>query len=149
VHHADWNGNACGNRGTQTLINISVWENYYSEAIDGPTRGDALLAVYLARPESSVTSSSIVQGICDHYGVILEVEWEDNCFEPQGERVIPVYNNTDVLGLQTFLRDKFAGWANNSSSVEEIWNNFKNIVYKSLERFVPHEALRKYSEPEY
>jgi hypothetical protein len=51
---------------------------------------DALLDVYLVRPESSVTSTSIVQGISDLYGVILEVEWEDTCTEPQVERVVPV-----------------------------------------------------------
>jgi hypothetical protein len=60
-----------------------------------------------------------------------------------------VYNKTDVLGLQTFLCDKFAGWASNGSSMEEIRNNFKNIVYESLERFVPHKTLRKNSDPEY
>jgi hypothetical protein len=57
-------------------------------------------------PESSLTSSSIVQGISVHYRVILEVEWEDNWREPQGERVVPVYNKVDVLGLQTFLHNK-------------------------------------------
>jgi len=81
--------------------------------------------------------------------VILEVDWEENYCEPQGERVVAVYNRADILGLQTFLRDKFAGWASNGSSVEEIWNNFKNIVYESLERFVPHKTLRKISDPEY
>jgi hypothetical protein len=73
----------------------------------------------------------------------VEVEWEDNCCEPQGERVVPVYNKRDVLGLQTFLRDKFAGWASNGSSVEEIWNNLKNIVCESLKRCVPHKTLKK------
>jgi hypothetical protein len=33
--------------------------------------------------------------------------------------------------------------------VEEIWNNFKNIVYESIERFVPQKTLRKNSDPEY
>jgi hypothetical protein len=33
--------------------------------------------------------------------------------------------------------------------VEEIWNNFKNIVRKSLERFVSYKILRKNSDPEY
>ena len=33
--------------------------------------------------------------------------------------------------------------------MEEIRNNFKNIVYESLERFVPHKTLRKISDPEY
>jgi len=123
--------------------------NDYSQVTDGPTRGDALLDIYPVRPESSVTSSSIVQGISYHHGIILEVEWEDNCCEPQGERVVPVYNKTNVLGLQTFLHDKFAGWASNGSSVQEIRNNFKNIVCESLERFVPHKTLRKKMDLEY
>jgi len=108
--YADWNGNAGGNSGTQALINSSVWENGYSQVIDSPTRGDTLLDVYLVRPESSVTSSGIVQRVSDHLAVILEVEWEDTCTEPQVERVVPVYNKTDVSGLQTFLRDKFVVW---------------------------------------
>jgi hypothetical protein len=39
---------------------------------------------------------------------MLEVEWEKSGCEHQVEVVVPVYNKTDVLGLQTFLRDKFA-----------------------------------------
>ena len=96
-----------GNNGTQALINSLVRENGYSQVTDSPTRGDAVLDVYLVRPESSVTSSSIVQGISDHSGVILEVDWVENFREPQVERVVPLYNKTDVLGLQTFLREKF------------------------------------------
>jgi hypothetical protein len=80
---------------------------------------------------------------------MLEVEWENKCSEPQVERTIPVYNKTDVPGLQNFLRDKFVVWASNGSSVEEIRINFKNIVYESVERFVPHKILRKNSDPEY
>ena len=72
--YADWNGNAGGNTGTQALINGLVLENGYSWVIDSPTRGDALLDVYLVRPESSVTSSGVVQGVSDHLAVILEVE---------------------------------------------------------------------------
>ena len=60
-----------------------------------------------------------------------------------------IYSNKDVSGLQTFLRDKFVVWASNGRSVEEIWNNFKDIVYESIERFVPHKTLRKNSDPEY
>jgi len=33
--------------------------------------------------------------------------------------------------------------------VEEIWNNLKNIVYESIERFVPHKTFRTTSDPEY
>jgi len=74
---------------------------------------------------------------------------EESGCEPQVERLVPVYNKTDVLGLQTFLRDKFAVWASNGSCVDEIWNNLKNIVYECLERSVPRKILRKNSDPEY
>ena len=148
--YADWNGNTGGNSGTQALINSLVWENSYSQVTDGPTRGDALLDVYLVRPESSVTSSGIVQctSTRDHLAMILEVEWEDTCTEPQVERLVPVHNKTDVSRLKTFLCDKFVVWASNGSNVEEIWNNLKNIVYESIECFVPHKTLRKNLDPE-
>ena len=71
------------------------------------------------------------------------------CTEPQVERVVPVYKNTDVSSLQTFLHNKFVDWASNGSNVEEIWHDFKNIVYESIERFVRHKTLRKNSDPEY
>ena len=66
-----------------------------------------MLDVYLVRPESSFTASSIVQGINDHYGVILEVEWEEYCCVPQVEKLVQVYHKTDVLGLQNPIRAKF------------------------------------------
>ena len=91
--YADWNGNAGGNSETQALINSLVWENGYSQVIDSPTRGDALLDVYLVRPESSVTSSSIVQGVSDHHEVMLEIEWENKCSEPQVERTIQIQDD--------------------------------------------------------
>jgi hypothetical protein len=145
----DWNGNAGCNNGTQAFINSLVWESRYTQVVDGPTRGNALLDVYLVRPESSFTAGSIVQGISDHSGVILEVEWEASCCAPQVERSVPVYHKTDVLGLQTFPRVKFGIGASNGSCVEEIWTNFKDIVSECIERFVPHKILRNNPDPEY
>jgi hypothetical protein len=145
--YVDWNGNAGGNSGTQAFINSLVWENGFTQVIDSPTRGDALLDVYLVRPESSFTASSTVQGISDHHGVILEVQGEENCCVPQVEKFVPVYHKTDVLGLRTLLGGKFGIWACDGSSVEEIWNNFKEIVSESIQRFVPHKILRKNPRP--
>ena len=84
--------------------------------------------VYFVWPEISFNASSTLQGIRDPYVVILEVEWEENCCVPQVESLVPVYRKTEVLRLQTFLRDKFAVWASNGSCVEGIWNNFEQSV---------------------
>jgi hypothetical protein len=137
--YVDWKGNAGRNSGTQALINSLVYENGYSQVVDRSTRRDALLDVFLVQPESSVTYSGIVQGISDHQAVILKVQWKDMYSKPQVERLVPVYNKTDIIGLQTFLRDNFETWSSNGKSVEEIWYNFKKIVYESIEQFVPHK----------
>ena len=94
----DWNGNAEGNNPTQALANRLVWDNGYSQVVDSPTRGNAILDVYLVRPESSFTASSIVQGSSDHHGIMLEVDWEENSIVAQSERLIPVYYKTDAVG---------------------------------------------------
>jgi hypothetical protein len=146
---ADWNGNAECSSGSQAFVNRLVWENGHTPVVDSPSRGDALLDVYLARPESSFTPCSIVQGISDHCGALLEVQLEENYCRPQVEKLVPVHHKANIVGLQTFLRDKFAIWASNGSCVEEAWTNFKNIILESIERFIPHKILRRSSDPEY
>jgi hypothetical protein len=89
--YADWNENAGCNSGTQAFINSLAWENGFTQVVDSPTRGNALLDVYFVRPESSLTASSIVQGIRDHHGVILEVECKKNCCVPPVEKLVPMY----------------------------------------------------------
>jgi len=147
--YADWNGHAEKSRGTQVFLNRLAWEKCYTRVVNSPTQGDALLDVYLVRPESSFTSCSNVQGISDHCGVILETEWGENCREHQMDRLVPVYHKTKVTGLQGFLRGKSASLASNCSCVEEICKTFKEIVFESIDRFVLHKNPRKIPDPEY
>jgi len=79
----------------------------------------------------------------------LFVKWKETCRETQAERLVPLHNKTDIIGLQTFLWNKFETWVSNGKSIGEIWNNFKNIVQESIELYVQHNKLRKNSYPEY
>jgi len=54
-----------------------------------------------------------------------------------------------VLGLQNFLQDKLPTWANNGSCVQDIWKNFKDIVFEGIKPFVPHKTLQLNPDPEY
>jgi hypothetical protein len=54
-----------------------------------------------------------------------------------------------VLGLQNFLWDKLPTCANNGSCLEDIWKNFKDIVFEAVERFVLHKILKPNPDPEY
>ena len=60
-----------------------------------------------------------------------------------------MYHKTNVFGLQKFLRDKLPTWANNGSCVEDIWKNFKDIVFVGIKSFFPHKNLKQNSDPEY
>jgi len=109
--YVDWNGHVEKSRGTQVFLNRLVWENGYTHVVNSPTRGDALLNVYLVWPESVFTSCSNVQGISDYWGVLLEVQWGENCREHQVKRLVPTYHKTNITGLQIFLRGKITSWA--------------------------------------
>jgi hypothetical protein len=50
-----------------------------------------------------------------------------------------VYNKINILGLHTFLQEKFSSWASNGRSVEEVWTR--------IEKFVQHKMLRKKFQP--
>jgi len=91
--YGDWNGQAEKSRGTQVFLNRLVWENDYTHVVNSPTRGDAL-PVYLVQTESAFTSCSNIQGISDHCGVLLEVEWGENCHEHHVVRLVPMYQET-------------------------------------------------------
>jgi len=86
--------------------------------------------------EGSARGRYKVQGISDHCGVVLDVEWAEKGFVSQEKRLVPAYHKTNVLGLQHFLRDKLPTWANNGNCVEDRWKNFKGIVFEGIERFV-------------
>jgi hypothetical protein len=127
----------------QDSVNRLVWESGYTQVVKNPTRGGALLDVYLVQPENLFTSCSVIEGVSDHCGMLLEVEWEEKFCRPIVERRVSVYHRADAMGLQTLLRGKFAIRAGNSGCVEEVWNSFKSIILQGIERFIPHRILRK------
>ena len=100
------------------------------------------MGIFLPKPESSLISCNILPGISDHRGVLLEVELDEICREPKVERIVSVYHKTDVLGLQTFLREKFNLWAGNGSCVQEIRKSYKDIIFEGIKRYL-HSVQQK------
>jgi len=60
--------------------------------------------VYLVQPTDSLVSCSIVQGVSNHSGALLVIDWSKTCRSPQMEKFVPLYSKTDVLVLPTFAR---------------------------------------------
>jgi hypothetical protein len=91
-----------------------------TQVVGKPIRGDSLMDVYLVKPENALISCGTVQGVSDHCGVLLDVEWVDKDFVTQEKQLVPVYHKTNMLELQNFLRDKLPTWPNNSRCVEDM-----------------------------
>ena len=58
-----------------------------------------------------------------------------------GRKISPSVPQKNVSGLQTLLHNKFGIWASNGSGVEEIWNNYKEVVPESIKHFVSRKIL--------
>jgi hypothetical protein len=56
---ADWHGDAEKTSCFQAFVNRVVRDNGYIQAARGPTRGDALLEIYLVRPDNLLTSCNL------------------------------------------------------------------------------------------
>jgi hypothetical protein len=69
--------------------------------------------------------------------------------QASSRKISPGLSQTNVSGLQSFLRDKFPSWASNGSCMEDIWKSFKEIVFESIDCYVTHKILRSNPDPEY
>jgi hypothetical protein len=128
----DWKGKPEGTRVTQAFINRLVRDNGYTQLVGKPTRGDSLEHGYIIGTEIALIPFGTVHGIGYHCGVLLEVGWIGIGDVTHENRLVPAYHKTNFIGLQNFFWDKLPTWANNGICVEDIWNNFKNIVFRVL-----------------
>jgi len=76
-------------------------------------------------------------------------DWNDHakkCRKTQVflNRLVLENNYTQVVNSPTR-----GDWASNGSCMEEIWKRFKEVVFESIDRFVPHKIVRKNPDPEY
>ena len=115
----------------------------------GKQHGGFLAGHIPGSTQGELISCEMVQGISDHCGVLLEVEWGGHYWETQEKRLIPVYHKTNMLGLETFLRDKLPTCTNKGSCIQDIWKNFKDIIFEAIECFVLHKSLKSNPDPEY
>jgi hypothetical protein len=86
-----------------------------------PTRGDSLEHGYIIGPETALISFGTVQGIGDHCGVLLEVEFIGIGNVTHEKRLVHAYQKTNFVGLQNFFWDKLPTWSNIVICVEDIY----------------------------
>ncbi|KAJ4432824.1 hypothetical protein ANN_21463 [Periplaneta americana] len=145
----NWNGISGTNSDAQTLVNELIWRKDFTQVVNGPTRDNALLDVYLLRPVSLFVNSESLHKISDHNSVLLEILWE-NTVNPRSSPVsVWNFNKTDVHELQTFLRQKHDDFLRTEGNMENVWHKFKCIIFEALVKCVPSKIIKKNPDPEY
>lgn len=148
IPQVKWDGEVTEGNGVQAIVNELVWTNNLVQVVKHPTRDNAVLDIFLARPEGFIVSCDVVPGISDHSAVCLKVKgnYKSNSVE---SKKIYLYRKADVMNLQKYLADNYSAWARIGGSVEEVWNNFKKIIYNCVELYVPFKIIAKNPDPEY
>ncbi len=73
VPEANWKG-AVSEAKVQQLVNRLVGEGGLAQVVDRPTRQEALLDVYLIRPQELFLSCDVIEGISDHKAVLVDLD---------------------------------------------------------------------------
>ena len=105
----EWKGVVDVTNVTRTFINWLLWDNVNIQVVGKLTRGDSLLDIHLVRPEGELITCETVQGIRDHCGVLLDVEWGGTAVRLR-RKDIPVYHKISyyILGLSTIVANSYS-----------------------------------------
>ncbi|KAJ4436140.1 hypothetical protein ANN_18767 [Periplaneta americana] len=145
----NWSGISGTNSDAQTLVNELIWRKDFTQVVNGPTRDNALLDVYLLRPVSLFVNSESLHKISDHNSVLLEIFWENTVNPRSSPLSVWNFNKTDVHELQTFLRQKHDDFLRTEGNMENVWHKFKSIIFEALVKCVPSKIIKKNPDPEY
>ncbi|KAJ4447453.1 hypothetical protein ANN_09460 [Periplaneta americana] len=145
----NWNGISGTNSDAQTLVNELIWRKDFTQVVNGPTRDNALLDVYLLRPVSLFVNSESLHKISDYNSVLLEIFWENTVNPRSSPLSVWNFNKTNVHELQTFLRQKHDDFLRTEGNMENVWHKFKSIIFEALVKCVPSKIIKKNPDPEY
>jgi hypothetical protein len=112
----------------------------WEEIVDKPTRERSILDLCFTSMPSLVQNIEVLAGISDHDIVAIDTLIKPFRSRPVKRKVYPSYNKADVDGLNQALADfgnSLTEEKVNESSVEDLWRDFKSVLFTSMDKFIP------------
>ena len=144
----NWDGNASSRNHDQVMANRMIWESGMIQVVSEPTRGNNTLDVVLIKPNELWKQTSVLDGICDHKLLLVDLSIRAEKKLNKRERVVKQYHMVDQVALNEFLQLNFQQWVSGSNDIDSLWEGFKNVIQKCEMEFVPSKRI-KTSDPPY
>jgi hypothetical protein len=111
-----------------------------------PTRINNTLDLFFTTNPTLVEKSCVVPGISDHDGIpVIIMSTRPNYIKFKPRKVF-LYSKADVTGLKKYLKDwsiSFISKICPQTTVNTMYNDFKNAVEKAMEKFIPSKMVTK------
>ena len=121
------------------FINL-INDNGLTQLVTKPTRLENTLDLMITNKPTRVNRTEILPGISDHEIVLCELDISPK-MNKQVKRSIPLYRKADWELLSDHITNIEIKILNSpNSSVEYIWNIFKNELENGVNKCIPHKT---------
>ena len=111
-----------------------------------PTRGDAILDVFLTNRPNLVSRSTVVPGLSDHDILLVDSNIRATRVKPP-QRTIYLWGKANESKIREET-DKFSSQFDSSLAVEDMWQSIHSHLSTMLERYVPtKQTSLKFHKP--
>ena len=144
----DWENMSVNQNAQDKEIQKALMEVIVSHSItqihELPTRGENLLDLILTSNPSLIKSSTNAPGISDHDIIITDCETKPY-YQSKRPRKGYTYHKANWEELQKELINLSANineQYQNGATVEDLWNTYKNGLFKHMDKHIPSKLIR-------
>ncbi|XP_071153782.1 uncharacterized protein [Mytilus edulis] len=117
-------------------------ENCLTQIVKEPTRQDNILDLVLTTNPTSIESISVQDGMSDHSIVITDINLKAKK-KKQVPRKVYIYKKGNMNGINEQLDKELNNFIQkaNTSTIQECWNDFKDILSQAIISNIPTKIL--------
>ena len=147
--HIDWEQNvlkpnACDPEVQKTIINVTS-NALLTQIHREPTRLSNILDITFVSNSSLLKSSKSIPGLSDHHMVVADFETIPQRSKPM-KRSVYRFQKADwdkIKADMDLLAKDIESMYDNNSTVNDLWEFFKDMLKKSMDKHIPTSSLNK------
>ncbi|CAG2212437.1 unnamed protein product [Mytilus edulis] len=124
------------------VLTEALEENCLTQIVKEPTRQDNILDLVLTTNPTSIENISVQDGMSDHSIVITDINLKAKT-KKQVPRKVYIYKKGNMNGINEQLDKELNNFIQkaNTSTIQECWNDFKDILSHAIISNIPTKIL--------
>ena len=119
------------------------------QQVKQPTRGTRILDLVLSLQPQLVSNVSVIPGMSDHEAVTFQLNLSMSKLHSDHYRKVYQYHKANQLSIKEEMeryKEIFLSSDPYKQTVEENWSNFKQIVFKMMDKHIPCKVLKPHKD---